>query len=130
MELLLIRSYLPGGTNGSLNQGSRLICHTIELPWKDNIPRLSCIPEGRYGIQMRYSLRFKTHMMLTDVKDRSLILVHPANDALKELKGCIAPVMIHTGDGKGSGSRRAFEKLKLIISAAMGNEPVFLTIKT
>jgi hypothetical protein len=27
-----------------------------------------------------------------DVKNRKLILFHPANNALKELNGCIAPV--------------------------------------
>jgi hypothetical protein len=41
------------------------------------------------------------------VQGRSGILFHAANDALKELRGCIAPVTEHTGEGKGNWSRNA-----------------------
>lgn len=37
MELFLKRVYLPGGTNGVLQtDDGRIVCCTIELPWKDN----------------------------------------------------------------------------------------------
>ncbi|MEC4048558.1 DUF5675 family protein [Flavobacterium sp. SUN046] len=36
MVLELTRSYYPKGTNGTLKYEDRLICYTIELPWKDN----------------------------------------------------------------------------------------------
>lgn len=47
--------------------------------------------------------------------DRDLILIHAANDALKELKGCIAPVSILTSEGKGSNSRLALKKIFAIV---------------
>jgi hypothetical protein len=90
-------------------QNSKFICYTIELPWEDNLPQRSCIPEGRYELKKRYSTRFGQHLLLVNVKDQELILIHPANDALKELRGCIAPVSILTGPGKGILSRNAFQ---------------------
>ena len=79
---------------------------------------------------MRYSQKFGLHMLLADVADRSTILVHPANNAMQELKGCIAPVTKLTGPGKGNQSRMAFEKLKTIVTKALETAPVFLTIKS
>lgn len=132
MELLLIRTYYPDGTNGELyaNNDKDIICHTIELPWKDNEHSLSCIPEGRYGISMRFTKKRGWHMLVKGVKDRSLILIHPANDAERELKGCIAPVTTLTGEGRGTDSRLAFDTLKELIHDALEKEPVFLTINT
>jgi C4-dicarboxylate transporter len=57
-----------------------------------------------------------------------LILIHPANNAKKELKGCIAPVTSLTGIGTGSASRFAFEKLIAKIFSAMKTQTVFLTL--
>ena len=128
MELILIRTYFPGGTNGSIQLASdpTIICYTIELPWKNNQHGISCIPEKRYAVKMRFTQKRQWHMILQGVQDRSLILIHPANDAMKELQGCIAPVTIITGEGKGSASRPAFEKLKQLISATLEKEPVFI----
>ena len=131
MQLILTRTYHNEGTNGiiSIDQQAN-ICFTIELPWLNNQPRVSCIPEGTYRITMRYSQKFGLHMLLADVADRSTILVHPANNAMQELKGCIAPVTKLTGPGKGNQSRMAFEKLKTIVRNALETAPVFLTIKS
>lgn len=68
--------------------------------------------------------------MLKDVKDRDLILIHPANDALRELKGCIAPVTKLTGEGKGIASRLALEGLKILVFKLGEEGPVYLTIKS
>ncbi len=130
MELELTRTYYPGGTNGSVTTVGRRVCETIELPWLQNKPGLSCIPEGKYRIEMRYSRKFRKHMLLTRVPGRSLILIHPANNAVKELRGCIAPVSKHTGEGKGSGSRISFKRLKTIISDSLETGPVYLIIKS
>lgn len=131
MKLELIRKYHPEGTNGRLVLGGLTICATIELPWRNNEHGRSCVPEGRYQLVKRYSPKFKWHLMLKDVPGRSLILLHPANDALQELKGCIAPVSVITGTGKGAGSVRACTKLKTLLYPALdeGNS-IFLTIKT
>jgi hypothetical protein len=39
-------------------------------------------------------------LQILNVPGRKYILIHPANEVLRELKGCIAPVRL-TGAGKG-----------------------------
>jgi hypothetical protein len=130
MVLVLNRIYFPEGTQGILEWNGTLICYTIELPWLGNQRRISCIPEGEYFLQLRFSPKFKWHFLLMDVPGRDLILIHPANDAKLELLGCIAPVTKHTGIGKGSASRKALEKLKALTKKAFElNEEVILKIQ-
>lgn len=135
MELELIRTYYPKGTNGILkwiqeDKGVK-ICYTIELPWLVNKTGISCIPEGRYELVKRYSEHHGWHLQVMKVKNRDLILIHPANIATKELKGCIAPVSILKSEGMGLKSRIAFEKLKAIVYPVIDQkQQVFLTIKT
>ncbi|MCW3161301.1 DUF5675 family protein [Chryseobacterium oryctis] len=112
MKLVLQRQYFPSGTNGILSFNGKEICKTIELPWKNNQRRISCIPEGIYRIRKRFSSKFRWHLEVMNVKNRDLILFHPANDALKELNGCIAPISELSGEGKGIRSQIAFERLK------------------
>ena len=112
MKLALQRQYFSSGTNGILFFDGKEVCKTIELPWKNNQRRISCIPEGIYKIRKRFSPKFKWHIEIMNVKNRDYILFHPANDALKELNGCIAPVSELTGEGKGIRSKVAFERLK------------------
>jgi len=128
MELELFRSYEPEGTNGELRL---VVCNTIELPWLQNQRNVSCIPEGRYELKLRSTAKRGQHLLVLTVKGRDGILIHPANDASKELRGCIAPVTTLTGPGKGSQSRLANEKLKaLVLEALERKERVFLTIKS
>jgi len=54
-----------------------------------------------------------------DVKNRSLILFDPANNALLELNRCIAPVTKLSGPGLGLMSRKAFIKLKNLVYKAL-----------
>jgi Family of unknown function (DUF5675) len=130
MELTLIRKYFPKGTNGVLWLGERKVCATIELPWKKNQRRISCIPEGRYELRMRYTPRFGKHLMIISVVDRTNILIHAFNNALAESKGCIAPVADHVGEGEGIFSRITLEKLvALTYPVLQQSKPVFLTIK-
>ena len=129
MVLRLSRTYFPEGTNGKLECEGKFICNTIELPWKKNETKVSCIPEGKYFIKKRYSNKFKWHLEVLDVKNRSLILFHPANNALQELKGCIAPVTKLSGPGLGLMSRKAFTKLKdLVYTALESKESVELIV--
>lgn len=128
MELELFRTYDPEGTNGELKL---VVCNTIELPWLQNQRNVSCVPEGRYELRKRFIKKFGLHLLVVDVPDRSWILIHPANDARTQLKGCIAPVTQLTGPGKGNESRLANEKLKaLVLEALEQKEKVFITIKS
>src|ERR1700712_2019490 len=115
MELELIRTYYPAATNGKIFYQDRLMMYSIELPWKDNHARVSCIPEGKYELAKRWSPKFGWHLQVLNVPQRSYILIHPANDATLELKGCIAPVSSITGAGKGIRSRMALETLTNLV---------------
>ena len=129
MELALIRTYGDRGTNGYLVHARRLVCCTIELPWRNNRRSESCIPEGSYRLRQRYSPKFGHHLEVTNVPDRSLILLHPANIALKELRGCIAPVTQIYGEGRGGHSRMAMRKLlDLVVPVLENKEEVILNI--
>jgi hypothetical protein len=130
MHVRLVRTYYAKGVNGELYINGVFVCHTIELPWADNRPRRSCIPEGTYVLDKRWSTRHQWHLHITRVPKRSLVLIHPANNAKEELQGCIAPVTRITGEGKGDLSRKAFEKLTGIVFPAIRKELVFLTIKS
>ena len=111
MKVVLQRTYYTNGTHGTILVDGIPVCETIELPWLNNQRQVSCIPEGSYMLRKRFNQKFKWHLALEAVKGRSGILIHPANDAKKELLGCIAPVLYHTGIGKGVYSRRSLDVL-------------------
>ena len=130
MELLLEREYHPTGTNGILSCDERFLCFTIELPWRGNVRLKSCIPEGLYQLVLRFSERHRYHLQVKDVPDRSLILVHKANNALKELKGCIAPVNELLSPGIGKHSFAAFRCLMAKVRSGMEKgERIWLRVK-
>ncbi len=119
MVLVLSRTYFAEGTNGKLACNGQFICNTIELPWRKNQKSVSCIPEGYYLLRKRYSRKFQWHIEVVAVKNRSFILLHPANNALNELNGCIAPVTQLSGAGLGLQSRQAFVKVKKMVYGAL-----------
>src|SRR5436190_10748181 len=131
MKLELIRNYFPNGTNGDLLLDGEKVCSTIELPWKENKTQVSCIPEGKYELKKRYTERFGNHFILMNVPNRSFILLHAANDALKEMRGCIAPVSFLTGEGKGTQARAALAKVvRAVYPELERRQQVFLIIQS
>ena len=83
------------GTEGILSTGN-FTCFTLELPWKDNRPDISCIPDGTYRVRLRTSPRHGRVYHLTGVEQRTRILMHSGNlagDVSKGLRthanGCI-----------------------------------------
>jgi len=92
---------------------------------------VSCVPEGTYPLEARYSKKFGNHLLVKNVPQRDLILLHPANHAKKELRGCIAPVSELIGIGRGSESRLAMQKVLSVCHQAYDRkETVLLTIKS
>lgn len=97
-KLILTRDLMtPDVTHGKLSivdpAGKVLFsCFTLELPWKDNKPQISCIPPGQYRLLHRSSPKYANHLHVLDVPGRSYILIHPAN-YVSQLRGCIAPGM-------------------------------------
>ncbi|MEI2272594.1 DUF5675 family protein [Sphingobacterium sp. ML3W] len=128
--LLLLRKYGAQGTNGTISYRGEHICHTIELPDHNNRPRISCIPVGRYRLEKRRYPKHGEQIGIPNVLGREAILIHAANNALKELHGCIAPVTTLTGEGMGDYSGKALAKLKVLVYSLwdMGDE-VYLNIR-
>ena len=125
---MLYRTYAAAGVNGELFLKGVRLCYTIELPWNNNQRNRSCIPEGTYVLMKRWSPKYKWHLEVTSVPGRSLVLIHAANNAMKELRGCIAPVTLLNGEGKGSQSRMALEKLHRLVMPVVNKTTVLLTI--
>lgn len=71
-------------------------CYTVERPWLDNKPMVSCIPDGVYSLGLRYSPtvqritrgRYSEGWEIQDVDGRTYIMIHPANWPT-DLNGCV-----------------------------------------
>jgi len=72
-------------------------CYTCENPWKDNKPRISCIPQGTYTANLYSSPTPGRGIVwqLNDVPGRSNIQIHRGNTE-DDVLGCIVV-------GKGLG---------------------------
>lgn len=82
---------LLGVTPGVLIYNNEIVCYTIELPWVDNGPFISCIPTGVYRLKYTHSPSFKKYTYeLLSVPKRTGIRIHSAN-IVSQLSGCIAP---------------------------------------
>lgn len=92
MKLILQRVHFKDATLGFLYPYGldNPVFSTIERPWAQNKQEISCIPEGLYKVVPYSSEKFKDVWEVTDVYNRTAILIHPANMA-NQLKGCIAP---------------------------------------
>lgn len=96
MKAMLIRTqYASDYTQGILlvfdaEQNLRFQCCTLELPWRNNLRQVSCIPEGTYQVVRRTSPKFKDHYHLLQVPGREFILIHPGNYT-SQIMGCILP---------------------------------------
>lgn len=115
MEAILTR-YDHGAkqTLGRLDTGT-MVLHTLELPWKDNQRRVSCIPEGVYFVEPHTSPKFGKSFWVKDVPRRSSVLIHPGN-YFTDILGCILPglgLSDINGDGLRdvTGSKKAMKKL-------------------
>ncbi len=111
MHVLLKRyAYTKMGTFGVLSivDCDEIVfeCLTVERPWLNNEPRVSCIPEGTYVLELRVSEivyrtskeEFEKGFEICDVPDRTFIMIHVAN-SMDDLQGCVgvgsSPAWIH-----------------------------------
>lgn len=96
-EIVLERfCYHPNATLGVLEVDFERF-YTVERPWLDNKPNVSCIPVGTYEMGWRESPRFGETWHIKDVPDRTYILIHVANYA-RDVEGCIGLGMGLMGD--------------------------------
>jgi hypothetical protein len=64
------------------------VFYTLEPPDLDNASNISCIPKGTYECVIRKSPKYGVTYHVTNVTDRSFILMHAGNVA-RHTKGCI-----------------------------------------
>jgi hypothetical protein len=86
--LTLNRVYAHNVTIGELLDGNKFICFTLEEPWKDNQKSISCIPEGEYICKPHVGTKYKDVWNISNVKDRSAVLIHSGNTTL-DIEGCV-----------------------------------------
>jgi len=93
--------------------------HTLELPDRNNQRSISCIPAEEYICKIRKSPRFGITFHVTDVEDRTYILMHGANFAgdtekgwQSHLNGCIA-----LGKGRGKIKNKFGKYQKAVLTS-------------
>lgn len=64
------------------------IFYTVERPWLDNEPNVSCIPQGVYQCVIHQSSKNGEVYEVQDVVGRTHIQLHIANTA-EQVQGCI-----------------------------------------
>ena len=93
MNTIVRLEHTEQGTFGVLLIDGLIRAITMELPWKDNKPCISSIPEGIYTVKKRAFWRGSGNHGYTfevqDVPGRTAILWHPAN-YVSQLQGCQA----------------------------------------
>lgn len=100
VKLYIDRHYDKKQTPGDLllvKENITYKCKTLELPWLNNKPNISCIPEGIYTVKVRYSEKYKRHLEIKNVKNRKYILIHWGNyvgshnpkTGKSDIEGCV-----------------------------------------
>ena len=112
-DIKVIRTYHEKSTISKL-KAKGLELYTLELPWKNNAQNVSCIPEGTYKYEVKYSSLWRREVIwLYNVKDRSAIQVHVGN-FLKDTRGCLL-VGMQAGKDSVGNSKVALEALLKVI---------------
>ena len=80
--------YTPMGTFGRMRYKG-YECYTVERPWENNAPYVSCVPTGIYPLKLGkfYGGGYPCYE-LEQVPNRTLIKIHRGNTML-DVKGCI-----------------------------------------
>lgn len=117
--IVLNRHYHQNCTTGVMKFPDGTTFHTMELPWKNNRNRVSCIPEGFYPMQKRVSgvvqrtSGYTQGWEVQEVKDRDYIMVHVGNYP-SDFEGCIGVgtgSAVYSNDNRMiTSSRKAFRQ--------------------
>lgn len=122
------------GTYGVLQFPDGTSLMTIELPWIENKPRISCIPPGTYRCEIKQSPKFGASYEVKNVPGRSAILIHAGNSAGNVEKGMKADSLgcILLGMGRGrKGNQKVITGSKAAMQAfydKMANQPFMLNV--
>lgn len=87
-EVILKRHLISNlGVLGYLFFNNKRICTTLENPWRNNEPMMSCIPEGEFICTADYTGKFRW-WRIDCVIDREGIEIHEGNK-VDDTQGCI-----------------------------------------
>lgn len=75
-------------TLGIMTLANGKVYHTLELSWKNNNKKVSCISKGKYKVRKRTSAKYGEHFHILDVKNRDFILIHFGNYHT-DILGCV-----------------------------------------
>ena len=121
-EIVLNRfAYHPNATLGVISLDGEKF-YTVERPWLNNEPNVSCIPLGEYEMDWRSSPRFGETWHIKDVPGRTHILIHVANFS-KDVQGCIGLGMSLMGDQVAVSSSK--DAVRLFEKKTKGGEWLF-----
>jgi len=101
--------------------------YTLENPWLDNRPFISCVPADNYVVERFNGAKYKDVFELKGVPNRSYILIHKGNFE-RQTSGCILLGLksgILNGEPAVMDSHDAMDYFKKII----GKKAFTLTIK-
>lgn len=88
-EIIISRTWITSkATIGPMMIDGVLFCYVLELPWNENKRAASCIPPGEYICRWQRSPKYGWCYEVTNVPNRSRILIHNGNVA-KHTKGCL-----------------------------------------
>ena len=115
------------GTFGRFVTSTGLHLLSGELAWNNNALGASCVPTGSYSVAWALSPKFGWVYKLANAPNRSGILIHPANDLPKELRGCIA---LGCGAIDYRSKRLLFQSRRaiMLLSQTFNRQPFTLTI--
>ena len=92
LKIITIRRFVPENMDAMygimLDEMKSPIAVTLEKPWKQNAPFISCISTGEYTCKRYSSEKYKNVWQICDVNGRDLVLIHWGN-FLKDTQGCI-----------------------------------------
>ena len=123
------------GTPGTAQLDNGLFFDSLELPWKNNQPDVSCIPAGVYQAALAWMPHFGKDMyLLQDVPGRNSVFIHPGNWAgdvsqglRSDVEGCI---LLGLSTGEIEGQEGVCESVTAIdrFMAACGGQPITVVI--
>lgn len=111
-------------SNDEATQGMLYIpgyaCYTLERPWVNNKPFISCIPEGTYEAEKfqsptRNKMLDGWVVLLKNVTNRTWIEIHTANK-VSELSGCIAVGQMKNGTDGMPGVFESTDAMREILA--------------
>ena len=152
MELQLIRyKTSKNGTQGLMLINHEYFCHTLELPWLNNVPNVSCIVAGRYKLIQRtesgkankqkiYYIGKPLEKIMSNGMieisgipgGRSMILIHKGNQ-IKQIEGCVLigdHIYTTKSFSKVLTSQQAYDRFyPMVMGELLKGEEVYIDIK-